>query len=141
MEDSRQPDGADDAAQGRAAQGGLFASLRALLATLIGTARTRLELLQVELEEEKLRLAGIAVLAMAAVFFLGLAILVFTFFVILLFWDTHRVMASGLIALAYLLVGLGCAVVARRRARTKSTLFAASLAQLDADRAQLTRSE
>ncbi len=141
MEDSPQPDVADDAAHSRSAQGGLFASLRALLATLIGTARTRLELLQVELEEEKLRLAGIGVLAMAAVFFLGLAILVFTFFVILLFWDTHRVMASGLIALAYLLVGLGCAAAARRRASTKSTLFAASLAQLDADRAQLKQPE
>lgn len=141
MEDSSQPDGADDGAQRRAAQGGLFGSLRALLATLIGTARTRLELLQVELEEEKLRLAGIGVLAVTAVFFLALAVLVFSFFVILLFWDTHRVMASGLMALAYLVVGLCCAAAARRRARTKSTLFAASLAQLDADRAQLTRSE
>lgn len=130
-----------ETAQSRSAQSGLFASLRALLATLIGTARTRLELLQVELEEEKLRLAGIGVLALAAVFFLGLAILVFTFFVILLFWDTHRLMASGLIALAYLLVGLGCAAAARRRARTKSTLFAASLAQLDADRARLEQPE
>ncbi len=125
---------------GAAPRTGLFRSLRNLLATLIGTARTRLELLQVELEEEKLRLAGIAVFAIAAVFFLALAVLVFTFFVILLFWDTqHRVLATGLIALAYLLVGLGCAAVARARARAKSTLFAASLAQLDADRQRLTQ--
>lgn len=131
----------EDLPPGGAAQSGLFGSLRALLATLIGTARTRLELLQVELEEEKLRLAGIGVLAVAAVFFLSLAVLVFTFFVILLFWDTHRVMVTGLVALAYLVIGLGCAAAARGRARTKSTLFATSLAQLDADRARMTPSE
>jgi len=128
-----------DAAKGGAAHGGLFRSLRGSLATLLATARTRLELLQVELEEEKLRLAGIGVLAIAAVFFLVLAVLVFTFFVILLFWDTHRVMASGLVALAYLILGLCCAAAARARANTKSTLFAASLAQLDADRERLTQ--
>ena len=133
MEDS--PPGAD------ASQAGLFRSLRGLLATLVATARTRLELLQVELEEEKLRLAGIGVLAIAAVFLLALAILVFTFFVILLFWDTHRVLASGLVALAYLIAGLCCAAAARARARSKSTLFAASLAQLDADRTRLTQPE
>jgi uncharacterized membrane protein YqjE len=120
---------------------GLFSSLRGLLATLIGTARTRLELLQVELEEEKLRLAGIGVMAVAALFFLVLAILVLTFFVILLFWDTHRVMATGLVALTYLIAGLGCAAAARQRANTKSRLFAASLAQLDADRERLTQPE
>lgn len=128
-----------DAAKGGASHGGLFRSLRGLLATLLATARTRLELLQVELEEEKLRLAGIGVLAIAAVFFLVLAVLVFTFFVILLFWDTHRVMVSGLVALAYLILGLCCAAAARARANTKSTLFAASLAQLDADRERLTQ--
>ena len=102
---------------------------------------SRLELLQVELEEEKLRLAGIGVLAVAAVFFLALAILVLTFFVILLFWDTHRVMATGLISLVYLIAGLCCALAARSRAKSKSTLFAASLAQLDADRKRLSQSD
>ncbi len=125
---------------GAAPPAGLFRSLRNLLATVIGTARTRLELLQVELEEEKLRVAGIAVFAIAAGFFLALAVLVFTFFVILLFWDTpHRVLATGLIALAYALIGLCCAAVARSRAQARSTLFVASLAQLDADRQRLTQ--
>ena len=131
----------EGAPQGGSSHGGLFSSLRGVLATLLATGRTRLELLQVELEEEKLRLAGIGVLAVAAVFFLALAILVLTFFVILLFWDTHRVMATGLIALVYLIAGLCCALAARSRAKSKSTLFAASLAQLDADRKRLSQSD
>ena len=139
MEDPSPEHAAEDAKKGGASHSGLFRSLRELLATLVNVTRTRLELLQVELEEEKLRLAGIGLLAMAAVFFLALAIVVLTFFVILLFWDTHRVLVTGLVALVYLIVGLGCAAAARARANTKSTLFVASIAQLEADRERLSR--
>jgi uncharacterized membrane protein YqjE len=141
MDDSS-PEGAVEGAKtGGASRGGLFRSLRDLLATVVATARTRLELLQAEIEEEKLRLAGIGLLAIAAVFFMALAVVVFTFFVMLLFWDTHRLLATGLVALLYLFVGLCCAAAARRRATTKSRLFAASLAQLDADRQRLTSAD
>ena len=128
---------AEGAAEVTSKGGGLLRSLRTLLATLLATVRTRGELLQVELEEEKLRVAGIAVFAVAAAIFLALAVVVLTFFLILLFWDTHRVMAAGLIALAYLLIGLCCALAARQRARVKSKLFAASLAELGKDSARL----
>jgi uncharacterized membrane protein YqjE len=117
--------------------GGLLHSLRTLLATLTATARTRGELLQVELEEERLRIAGIAVFAVAAAFFLALAVVVLTFFLMLLFWDSNRLLAAGLIALAYLVIGLICASVARQRARVKSKLFAASLAELAKDSERL----
>jgi uncharacterized membrane protein YqjE len=113
--------------------GGLLHSLRTLLATLLATARTRGELLQVEWEEERLRIAGIAVFALAAAFFLSLAVVVLTVFLLLLFWDSNRLLVAGLISLAYLIVGLICASVARQRARVKSKLFAASLAELDKD--------
>jgi uncharacterized membrane protein YqjE len=119
---------------------GLLHSLRTLLATLTVTARTRGELLQVELEEERLRIAGIAIFALAAAFFLALAVVVLTFFLLLLFWDSNRLLAAGLIALAYLIIGLICANVARQRARVKSKLFAASLAELAKDGERLTPS-
>lgn len=127
---------AQDGAQ-NAPPGGLLHSLRTLLATLVVTVRTRGELLQVELDEERLRIAGIAVFAVAAAFFLALAIVVLTFFLLLLFWDSNRLLAAGLIALAYLIIGLICASVARQRARVKSKLFAASLAELNKDSKRL----
>ena len=99
--------------------------------------RTRGELLQVELDEERLRIAGIAVFAVAAAFFLALAIVVLTFFLLLLFWDSNRLLAAGLISLAYFMIGLICASVARQRARVKSKLFAASLAELGKDNQRL----
>lgn len=113
-------------------------SLRTLLATLVATLRTRGELLQVELEEERLRVAGIVMVAAAAAFFLALAVLMFSFLLILLFWDTHRVLVAGLLGVGYLVIGVGCALAARQRSRAKSRLFAASLAELTKDQQQLT---
>src|SRR5688572_2800455 len=119
-------------------EGGLLHSLRTLLATLLATIRTRGELLQVELEEERLRVSGIVVFALVAAFFLALGVLLLSFFLILLFWDTHRLLVCGLLALAYLVIGASFALVARQRSRAKSKLFAASLAELVKDGEQLT---
>ncbi len=114
-------------------------SLRNLLANLLAVVRTRGELLQVELEEEKQRVAGIVVCAVAAAVLLLLAVIALSFFVMLLFWDTHRVMAAGLITVAYTVMGLLCAKVAQSRSRAKSKLFSASLAELGKDGARLSQ--
>lgn len=119
--------------------GGLLRSLRILLANLLAVARLRGELLQVELEEEKLRLAGIVIYAVAAAVFLALAVVALTFFVMVLFWDTHRVMAAGVIVLAYAVIGIVCACIAHSRSRVKSKLFSASLAELGKDGARLSQ--
>ena len=94
-------------------------------------------MLQVELEEEKLRVAGIVVYAVAAAVFLALAVVALTFFLMLLFWDSHRIAAAGAITLAYAVIGVVCACVAHSRSRVKSRLFSASLAELGKDRARL----
>lgn len=112
---------------------GLAGSIRGFLANWVNAARTRGELLQVELEEEKLRVAGIAVFALAAAFFIALSVLVLTFFLILLFWDGNRVLATGLIGAAYLVIGVVLALIARTRSGVKSKLFSASLAELKKD--------
>jgi uncharacterized membrane protein YqjE len=130
-------DAAEDADAAAAPRGGLLHSLRTLLATLLATLRTRGELLQVELAEERLRVAGIAAFAGAAAIFLTLAVLLLSVFLMLLFWDSNRVLVAGLLTLAYALIGIVCAMVARSRARAKSRLFAASLAALDEDERQL----
>lgn len=116
---------------------GLFASLRNLAATLIATAQTRLELLSAEVEEERLRLLQLLLTAFIALFFFALGIVMLTLAVATLFWDTHRVLVMILFAVLYLGIGAIFGLVVRSRARGKSKLFSASIAELAKDRQQL----
>ena len=117
---------------------GLLASLRNLAATAVGILQTRLELLATEVEEERLRLLQIVFWAVIAVFFLVLGILMVTLFFVVLFWDTHRVLVTGMLAALFLALGVVTGLAVRSRARAKSKLFSASLAELAKDREQLT---
>src|SRR5689334_25123582 len=112
---------------------GLLRALRNRFSAYIVPLQTRLQLLAVELQEEKLRVAEIGVLAAAAGFFLALAVVVFTFFIIVLFWDTHRVLVTGLIAATYFVLGVVFALMARSRAQAPTKLFKESIAQLEKD--------
>lgn len=118
---------------------GLLDSLRNLAVTLVAVIHTRLEILSTEIEEEKLRIAQQVLLAAVALFFFGLGVLLSTLFVVLLFWDTHRLAVAGLLAAAFLGVGAIAALVFRSRARGKKALFAASLSELAKDQQQLKR--
>ena len=116
---------------------GLLASLRNLAATAVGILQTRLELLATEVEEERLRLLQIVFWAVIAVFLLALGTLMLTLFVVVLFWDTHRVLVTGMLAALYLMLAAAIGLAVRNKARAKSKLFSASLAELAKDREQL----
>ncbi len=130
---------AREAAADSAPQGGLLRSLRIMLADLLATLRTRGELLQVEIQQEKLRVYAFAMFAVAAAFFLGLAVVLLTIFLMVLFWDTHRLLVAGLLGLAFAVIGLCCAFIAHKRWRVKSRMFSTSLAELDRDSARLSQ--
>ncbi|HXF67269.1 MAG TPA: phage holin family protein [Burkholderiales bacterium] len=116
---------------------GILHSLRNLAATLVALLHTRLELLATELEEERLRLAQIVLWGCIAAAFLLLGAVMLTVFVVVLFWDTQRVLTTGLLAALYLALGIAAAFAARARARRRSRLFSASLAELAKDREDL----
>jgi uncharacterized membrane protein YqjE len=117
------------------ARGGLLASLRALLATGIGILQTRLELLVVELEEEKARVFGLLAFgAIGVILFAAGLVFIAVFFTVLL-WDNNRLLALGMFSVLFLGGGIACLLVARHHARTRSGLFAGSLAELAKDRA------
>jgi uncharacterized membrane protein YqjE len=100
--------------------------------------QTRLELLATEIEEERVRLAHLLLLYFIASFFFALGILTLTLFVIVLFWDTHRLLVIGLLAVIYFAAGLAVTYVLRREAAAGSRLFSASLSELAKDRKRLT---
>lgn len=123
---------------GKAAESrGLFASLRALSSSLVAVVQTRLELLALDLAEEREHLTALLGLALAALFFLGIGVILLVFLVIAVFWDTHRLLVTGGFTALFLLTGGGLAALALRRLRTKPRLFSASLAELAKDRQRL----
>ncbi len=132
---------AKESGPGAARSPGLFASLRNLAATLIAAAQTRLELLSAEVEEERLRLLQLLLTALIALFFSALGIVMLTLAVAALYWDTHRVLVMILFAVLYLGIAVIFGLVMRSRARTKSRLFSASIAELARDRQHLTSAD
>lgn len=122
---------------GEAGGSGLLASVRRLVATVVGAVQTRLELLSTEAEEHIVRLSRLLLLAACALLLLTLGVLLATVFILIAFWDTHRLAAAGLLALVYLGGGIGVALYARKEARAQPRLFAASLAELTKDRKTL----
>jgi len=98
--------------------------------TLVAMARTRLELAAVEVREEAQSLLGYLAWTLLAAFLGAGALLLAALFVIVLFWDAHRLLAIGAMAGVFALAAL--LILAKVRAG-----FAARGPMLGATRAEL----
>ena len=116
---------------------GLMESLKRLLSTLTSIATTRLELLANELQEERLHITQMLFFALAALFCFGVGTLLLTAFIVLLFWDEHRLAAFGVLSALFFILGALATISLRNKAQAKSKLFSASLAELAKDRERL----
>ncbi len=113
--------------------GGLVDSLRALIATLVGLAHTRLERFGTEVEEELRRvvallLGGLAVLALAS-----LSLLFSGLVVIAAYWETHRLAAAMGVALAFIALTAAAGLIVRAQTRRRSRLLGSTLDELERD--------
>lgn len=121
-------------AQGRP---GLYASARGLVGTAVALVSNRIELFGVELAEEKTRFLSLLVYGLVAVLCLGTGLIFLAVFFTVLLWDSNRLLATGVFSALFLGAGISTALVARRFASDKSTLFSASLAELRKDKSGL----
>jgi uncharacterized membrane protein YqjE len=115
----------------------ITAGFKRIAADLLDLGRTRLELATIELQEGAQRVFGYLAWAVAAavlaLFALGLVVL----FVLVLFWDTHRLPAIGGMAVLF---ALGCAFAAmklRAGLAARPPMLPATLAELRKDAAAL----
>lgn len=120
-----------------AARGGLLVSIKHLASSLLAAAQTRLEILATEIEEERVRLEQMLVFALGAVFCLGMGMVLSVAFVIVYFWDTHRLAAVGSLAAGFLALGALLGLILRDRAKSRPKLFAATRGELAKDQAAL----
>ena len=114
-------------------------SLHALGATFLALIGTRAELLVVELREEGERRKEMLVLAVTAALFLALGLLLVAFLVVVLFWDSYRLIAICGVTLLYLGIGAWALLTLRRKVRENPPPFAATLAEFDQDMELLRR--
>ena len=117
----------------------LRGALAKLADAMLGLLRTRLELVAVEYTEERDRITR-----QVALLLVGLACLLFALFfgafaIIAYYWDTYRITAILGVAGVFVVIGAG---LLWRRAEVSSTSpvpFAASVAELEKDRAAIAR--
>ena len=123
---------------GEAGREGLFVSLKNLVATLLAIGKTRAELLVNELEEEKFRLMSLWAKAIGAAWLFALGTIMVVCCVALAFWE-QRVLVFGLAAGLFIGAGFMIFMSLRRQMAQPSKIFRGSLAELEADMAQLRR--
>lgn len=117
---------------GRSA-GGLFDSLRSLIATLVAMAHTRVELFGTEIEEEVRRLIVLLVGTFIVLAFATLSLVFCGLVVIAAYWDTHRVAAAVGVAACFIVLAVASYLAVRARTRRRSRLLASTLDELERD--------
>lgn len=116
---------------------GLKASLQGVMATMMAIFQTRLALLSTELEEEKQRLLATMAWGAVAILLGCFALAFFAVFVAVLFWDTHRLLVLGAMALLFLALSVAACWQVRRLSLASAGMLTATLAELEADRQAL----
>lgn len=114
--------------------GNLLRALQNLGGSFLSIVQTRLELLSTEIEEEWFRLAGFALLALAAFFCVGVAIVLAVVFIVAAFWDSYRLPAIVALGAVFALIAVVLWRTLVMRYAAKPALFAASLKELRKDR-------
>lgn len=116
---------------------GLFESLSMFGATFVAIVQTRLELLSVDLEEEREHLFSLLLTALAAAFFLGVAVVLVAILIVVAFWENHRLLVLGILAGVFVAAAIAAWAYFMHRVRTKPKLLTSTLSELRKDRQHL----
>lgn len=95
--------------------------------------RIRLELLTLELQEEKERLAAMLVWAVVAALMAAFALVFLAVFITVALWDTHRLVALGAGTAAFVVVAAYAGARLQRVLREPAAPFEASIGELRRD--------
>jgi uncharacterized membrane protein YqjE len=108
--------------------------LRRIVNSVFAIFETRLELIGIELAEEKERLIGVLFLGLAAMMLTMMSLITLTVLIAIAFWDTYRWQSLAAITVAYALVAVLCAVRARAGLINAPNVFDSTLAEFKKDR-------
>lgn len=116
---------------------GLFVSIKNMATTLVAVVHTRLDILSTDLEEGRERLMSLLVMAFVSLFCLCVGVVLLAIFIVVAFWDTHRLLVLGLLTSIFLVAGAILCGLAVRTLKAMPRLFKASLIELAKDKQHL----
>jgi len=111
----------------------LLNSLKNLTVTLIAIIHTRLELISTDLEEGRERFISLLAMAFVSLFSLCFGAVLLTILIVVVFWDTHRLLVLGSLTGLFLIVGAALGAVVVGKLKSMPRMFEASLAELIKD--------
>ena len=112
---------------------GLLGSLKSLSSLVVAIAHNRLNLLSTDLEIARERTVSVLMMVLVALFCLCFGALLLALFVVVIFWDTHRLIALGGVTGLFLLVGSIYLWRVLRALKRMPATFEASLTELAKD--------
>ena len=115
-------------------EGGLLSSVTRVFQTLRDLAENRLELFFVELKEERIRLFDALLLAAIAIVCALMTLVMVTFAVVVIFWDTNRLLVLALVTVVYAVAATVAFVKLRARLQ-RWQAFSATLEEFKKDSA------
>jgi len=108
--------------------------LRRMISSVFALLHTRLELIGVELAEERERIVSVIFLGLVAVTFAMLALISLTALIAVAFWDSYRWQVLAGITAVYALGAVICALRARAGLHAAPIVFEATLREFEKDR-------
>lgn len=108
--------------------------LHRIIGSVFSILATRLELIGIELAEEKDRLIGVLFLGLAATMLAGMALLTLTALIAIVFWDSYRWESLAVITAIYAIAAFVCGWKVRHGLRNAPLVFQATLNEFDKDR-------
>ena len=112
---------------------GIVGDLRGVITTSVRAVRTRLELMTIELKEEKAWLVRSLVVGIAALYLVTFGLVLAIAALVLFASEANRPAILGICAGAFLLAGIGAALYVYLAAKKRQPLFDDTLAMLKGD--------
>ena len=112
---------------------GLLGSLKSLSGLVVAIAHNRLNLLSTDLEIAREQTVSVLIMVLVALFCLCFGALLLALFIVVIFWDTHRLLALGSVTGLFLLVGGVYLLRVIRALKRMPATFEASLTELAKD--------
>lgn len=119
----------------------LMGSITNLVRNFVEIVETRLALFALDMQETGMNLLSLLILCGVILTCFGLSLILATLLVVVIFWDSHRLLAVGGAAGFFAVAGLGLWFMVSARFRSMPRLFAATRGEFAKDREWLSRKD